>query len=83
MKTITLFAIIASLSITSCSTVKDTSNSALEQARTNISVGIGTQKVEGGYEVSGHASTRVFGLEPYGSFTAGVRYVPTVKPESK
>lgn len=57
--------------VTSCSTVKD---NVAQQAKGNLSVGFDTQKVDNGYEVNGHASTNVFGVEPYASFRAGVRY---------
>ena len=57
--------------VTSCSTVKDT---VAQQAKGNLSVGFDTQKVGNGYEVNGHASTNVFGVEPYASFRAGIRY---------
>ena len=71
-----LIAITAVMMLASCSSVKSTTDAALDQARTGASLGFSTQKVESGYQVSGHASTNVFGIEPYGSFTAGVRYVP-------
>lgn len=71
-----LIAITAVMMLASCSSVKSTTDAALDQARTGASVGFSTQKVEKGYQVSGHASTNVFGIEPYGSFTAGVRYAP-------
>jgi hypothetical protein len=72
----TLIAITAVMMLASCSSVKSTTDAALDQARTGASLGFSTQKVEKGYQVSGHASTNVFGIEPYGSFTAGVRYAP-------
>ena len=68
--------LLASLTLISCSSVQNGTDAALEQAKGNVSVGFGTTKVEGGYEVNGHASTNVFGVEPYGSFKAGVRYAP-------
>lgn len=60
----------------SCSSVKDTTNAALDQARSGASVGFSTERVKGGYQVSGSASTNVFGVEPYGSFSAGIKYAP-------
>lgn len=75
MKTL-ITSIIAAMALASCSTVKEQGNVALNQAKTGASVGFVTEKVEKGYQVSGHASTNVFGVEPYGSFTAGVRYAP-------
>lgn len=71
-----LIAIVAVGLLASCSSVKQTSNAALDQARTGASLGFSTEKVDKGYQVSGHASTNVFGIEPYGSFTAGIRYAP-------
>lgn len=68
--------LLASLTLISCSSVQNGSGSAIDQVKGNASVGFGTTKVEGGYEVNGHASTNVFGVEPYGSFKAGVRYAP-------
>ena len=77
-KTLTTFllAIILASCCPSCTSVKQTSNAALNQARTGASGGFTTEKVEKGYQVSGHASTNVFGVEPYGSFTAGIKYAP-------
>lgn len=72
----TLLLIVTSLMFVSCSSVKDTTNAALDQARSGASVGFNTERVDGGYQVSGRASTNVFGVEPYGSFTAGIRYAP-------
>ncbi len=60
----------------SCSSVKDTTDAALDQVRSGASVGFNTERVQGGYQVSGRASTNVFGVEPYGSFTTGIRYAP-------
>ena len=74
MKTLLLTAMLAGL--VSCSSVKNTTDTALNQARTGASVGFSTEKVEKGYQVSGHASTNVFGVEPYSSFTAGIKYSP-------
>ena len=74
MKTTLLIAMLAGL--ISCTSVKNTTDAALDQARTGASVGFATEKVDKGYQVSGHASTNVFGVEPYGSFTAGIRYAP-------
>jgi len=77
-KYITTLLLVATLAICtpSCSTVKSTSDAALAQAKTGASVGFSTEKVEQGYQVSGHASTNVFGIEPYSSFVAGIRYAP-------
>lgn len=75
MKTL-ITSIIAAVALASCTSVKEQTNAALDQAKTGASVGFVTEKVEKGYQVSGHASTNVFGVEPYGSFTAGVRYAP-------
>jgi len=75
MKTL-IASIIAAVALASCSTVKEQSNIALNQAKTGASIGFATEKVEKGYQVSGHASTNVFGIEPYGSFKAGIRYAP-------
>lgn len=72
----TLLLIVTSLMFVSCSSVKDTTNAALDQARSGASVGFNTERVPGGYQVSGNASTNVFGVEPYGSFKAGIRYAP-------
>jgi hypothetical protein len=71
MKSVLFFTLIISAAFTSCSTVKDT---AAQQAKGNLSVGFDTQKVDNGYEVNGHASTNVFGVEPYAAFKAGIRY---------
>jgi len=68
--------LLASLTLISCSSVQSGSDKALEQVKGNASIGFGTEKVEGGYEINGHASTNVFGVEPYGSFKAGIRYSP-------
>ena len=73
-KTLLLAAVIAAC--TSCSSVKSTSEAALDQAKTGASIGFTTEKVEKGYQVSGHASTNVFGIEPYSSFVTGIRYAP-------
>jgi len=67
---------LAMMALVSCSSVKSTTNTALDQVKTGANVGFTTEKVEKGYQVSGHASTNVFGVEPYGSFTAGIRYAP-------
>lgn len=75
MKTL-LVSIIATIALVSCSTIKDQTNAAINQAKTGASIGFATEKVEKGYQVSGHASTNVFGIEPYGSFEAGIRYAP-------
>jgi hypothetical protein len=75
MKTL-ITSIIAAIALASCTSVKEQTNAALDQAKTGASIGFVTEKVEKGYQVSGHASTNVFGVEPYGSFTAGVRYAP-------
>jgi hypothetical protein len=72
----TLLLIVTSLMFVSCSSVKDTTNAALDQARSGASVGFNTERVSGGYQVSGRASTNIFGVEPYGSFTAGIKYAP-------
>lgn len=77
-----LFVIAAVALLASCSSVKETSDAALAQAKTGASVGFSTGKVEKGYQVSGHASTNVFGVEPYGSFVAGIRYAPRVAVEA-
>ena len=74
MKTLLLATML--MGLVSCTSVKSTTDAALDQARTGASVGFSTEKVEKGYQVSGHASTNVFGVEPYGSFTAGIRYAP-------
>lgn len=79
MKTL-IVNIIAAIALASCcascSTVKEQTNVALNQAKTGASIGFNTEKVEKGYQVSGHASTNIFGVEPYGSFTTGIRYAP-------
>jgi hypothetical protein len=75
MKTL-ITSIIAAMALASCSTVKEQGNVALNQAKTGASIGFVTEKVDKGYQVSGHASTNVFGIEPYGSFTTGIRYAP-------
>jgi hypothetical protein len=75
MKTL-ITSIIVAMALASCSTVKEQGNVALNQAKTGASIGFVTEKVEKGYQVSGHASTNVFGIEPYGSFKAGIRYAP-------
>lgn len=61
---------------TSCSSIKSTSEAALDQAKTGASVGFATERVDKGYQVSAHASTNVFGIAPYSSFTAGIKYAP-------
>jgi uncharacterized lipoprotein YajG len=78
MKTLTtlILAIVLASCCPSCTSIKSTSDAALAQAKTGASVGFTTEKVEKGYQVSGHASTNVFGIEPYGSFTAGIKYAP-------
>jgi hypothetical protein len=75
MKTL-ITSIIAAMALASCSTVKEQGNVALNQAKTGASIGFVTEKVDKGYQVSGHASTNVFGIEPYGSFATGIRYAP-------
>jgi len=75
MKTL-ITSIIAAIALASCTSVKEQTNAALDQVKTGASIGFVTEKVENGYQVSGHASTNVFGVEPYSSFTAGVRYAP-------
>lgn len=72
----TLVTLLIATTLISCTSIKSTSDAALAQAKTGASVGFSTEKVEKGYQVSGHASTNVFGVEPYGSFTAGIRYAP-------
>jgi hypothetical protein len=74
MKKLLLF--VTTLMFVSCSSVKDTTDAALDQVRSGASVGFNTERVQGGYQVSGNASTNVFGVEPYGSFTAGIKYAP-------
>ena len=78
MKKFTLFLAFIALTTfgVGCSSVQDASNSALDQAKGNVSLGFSTKKVDKGYEVAGHAGTNVFGIEPYGSFVAGIRYNP-------
>ena len=71
---IALVLIMAAL--VSCSSVKSTTSTTLDHVKTGASVGFVTEKVDNGYQASGHASTNVFGVEPYGSFTAGIRYAP-------
>ena len=82
MKKLLLF--VTTLMFVSCSSVKDTANAVLEKARSGASVGFNTERVENGYQVSGRASTNVFGIEPYGSFSTGIRYTPrrTVQSQS-
>ena len=75
MKTL-ITSIIIAATLASCTSVKEQTTVALDQAKTGASIGFTTEKVEGGYQASGHASTNVFGIEPYGSFTAGIRYAP-------
>lgn len=60
----------------SCTVVKNTSDGAAQQAKGNLSVGFATEKVDKGYEVNGFASTNIFGVEPYASFKAGLKYNP-------
>jgi len=83
MKHTTLLTTIISIAaLASCTTTKQTTNEAVEQAKSNIDIGYHMGRVDGGYEVGGHASTNIFGLEPYGSFTTGMRYNPKpVTPE--
>ena len=83
MKTITTLFAIAMLSLASCTAVQQGTDSALDQAKGNVSVGFSTTKVEKGYEVNGHAATNVFGVEPYGSFKVGVRYNPKTPVEGE
>lgn len=71
-----LLAAAFAIGICSCSSVKSTSEAALDQAKTGASIGFATERVEQGYQVSGHASTNVFGIAPYSSFTAGIKYAP-------
>jgi len=68
------------LSFSSCTSTKPIVDDAASQAKGNVSAGFSVGKVEDGVEVSGHASTKVFGVQPYGSFAVGVRYVPTPEP---
>ena len=63
--------LILPLAITSC-----TFSTVSEQAKSNLSVGIDTNKVDTGYELSGHAGTNIFGVEPYASFKVGLKYNP-------
>jgi hypothetical protein len=63
--------LLIALTVTSCSTVRD---SVAQQVKGNLSVGFDTDKVDNGYEVNGHASTNIFGIEPYTSFRIGVKY---------
>lgn len=70
MKTTILLISVALLS--SCTI----GNQVSDQAKGNLSLGFSTKKVDAGYEVSGHAGTNVFGLEPYVAFKAGFRYNP-------
>lgn len=74
----TLIATIALIGFTSCSSVKNTSNAVLDQAKTGASIGFSTQKVDKGYEVNANVGTNIFGIEPYTSFKAGIRYAPRV-----
>lgn len=76
MKTLFLSLIVSISLLSSCTSVKTASQGAAEQVKGNLSVGFSTEKVENGYEVGGHASTNVFGIEPYASFKAGVKYNP-------
>jgi hypothetical protein len=64
----------------SCSTAQQAAQTVEQQAKSNLSVGLNTGKspVGNGYEVNGHASTNIFGVHPYVSFTAGLAYVPVV-----
>lgn len=76
MKTFVLAII--SFTLISCSSTNTQSEAvALQQAKSNLSVGLttGRSPIGTGYEVSGHASTNVFGIRPYGSFIFGVSYV--------
>lgn len=70
------FALAFALVLASCTTIKQTSQNALDKLRTGADVGFATEKVDQGYQISGHASTNVFGIEPYGSFEAGIKYAP-------
>lgn len=78
----TLTTLLLALALASCTTIKQTSQDALDKLRTGAAVGFTTEKVDQGYQVSGHASTNVFGIEPYGSFEAGIKYAPqeTIEP---
>jgi hypothetical protein len=67
----------------SCTVVKNASNGATQQAKGNLSVGFSTEKVEQGYEVNGFASTNIFGIEPYASFKAGLKYNPKKEQPSQ
>lgn len=76
MKTLFLSLIVSISLLCSCTSVKTASTDAAEQVKGNLSVGFSTEKVENGYEIGGHASTNIFGLEPYASFKAGLKYNP-------
>jgi hypothetical protein len=78
----TLTTLLLALALASCTTIKQTSQNALDKLRTGADVGFATEKIDQGYQISGHASTNVFGIEPYGSFKAGIKYAPqdTVEP---
>ena len=77
MKSI-IVSLLLACSLMSCTNVKQTADSAASQAKSNLSVGLSTGKspIGSGYEVNGHASTNIFGVRPYASFTAGISYVP-------
>lgn len=66
--------LLLSLVITSC-----TFSTVSEQAKSNLSVGVSADKVDSGYELSGHAGTNIFGVEPYASFKVGVKYNPQLE----
>jgi hypothetical protein len=72
----TLTTLLLAMALASCTSLKQTSEDALDQLRTGAAVGFTTERVEQGYQVNGHASTNIFGIEPYGSFEAGIKYSP-------
>lgn len=74
MKTTLLVLTIAALA--SCTSVKQTSNQALDEAKANGASGFYANRIDNGYEVGGNAETTVFRLNPYATFKVGVRVVP-------
>lgn len=63
--------------LSSCSTsTEQAAQNAIDEAKGNLSFGFNTGRVENGYELSGHAGTRIMGVKPYASFKVGVKYEP-------
>ena len=73
-KYITLcLAAVATFALASCQQLEENSQSLVNEAKLNKVVSAQAGKVDGGYEVSASASTKVGGYKPYVAVVAGVR----------